>query len=95
LSAAAPVKHGTATAAVVIALATPVFAQLAPLTDAQIDEAITLGKKGDVPIALVGPMLGISKGDFDVFIEGPMGRIAAAAEAAPARSECGAGALGG
>jgi hypothetical protein len=68
--------------AVLIALVAPGVAQVAPLTDEQIDEAIALGKKGDVPIALVGRMLGISKGDFDVFIEGPMGRIAAAAEAA-------------
>jgi hypothetical protein len=57
-----------------------VLAQVPPLTDSQLDEAIALGKTGDVPIALVGRMLGISKGDFDVFVEGPMGRIAAAAE---------------
>lgn len=57
-----------------------VFAQIAPLTDEQIAEAIALGKKGDVPVALAGRFLGISKGDFDVFIEGPEGRIADAAE---------------
>jgi hypothetical protein len=43
---------------------------------------IALGKRGDVPIALVGRIIGVSKGDFDVFVEGPMGRIAAAAEGA-------------
>lgn len=53
---------------------------LPPLTADQISEAIALGSKGDVPIALVGRMLGISKGEFDVFVEGPMGRIAAAAD---------------
>ena len=57
-------------------------AQLAPLSNDQVSEAIALGKKGDVPIALVGRILGISKGDYDVFVEGPMGRIAAAADRA-------------
>lgn len=60
----------------------PLSAQVSPLTEQRIDEAIALGKKGDVPIALVGRMLGISKGDFDVFVEGPVGRIAAAAQRA-------------
>jgi hypothetical protein len=54
----------TITAAVVVALTAPIVAQLAPLADGQIDAAIALGKKGDVPVALVGRMFGISKADF-------------------------------
>ena len=75
-------KRLTVIAAVFVALGTPVLAQLAPLTDAQIEDAIALGKKGHVPGALAGRFLGISKGDFDVVILGPMGRIADAASGA-------------
>jgi len=54
------------------------------LTDQQINEAIELGRKGSVPIVQVGTVLGglVSKGDFRVFIEGPVARIAAAASQA-------------
>jgi hypothetical protein len=48
----------------VVALTAPIVAQPAPLADRQIDAAIALGKKGDMPVALVGRMFGISKGDF-------------------------------
>ncbi len=53
-----------------------------PLTDAQVREAIALGQADKIPIVQVGTFLGVSKGDFNVFIEGPMARIAGAAAAA-------------
>lgn len=68
--------------ALVSIMVPPVAAQLVSLTDEQVDEAIALGKKGDVPIIAVGRDFGVSKGSFDVFIEGPIGRIATAAEQA-------------
>lgn len=49
------------------------------LSDRQIRDAIEMGRAGNVPIVQVGAWLGVSKGDFDVFIEGPIARIAAAA----------------
>ncbi len=55
---------------------------LEPRSDQQIREAIELGRAGKVPIVQVGTFLGVSKGDFKVWIEGPIARIAAAAERA-------------
>ena len=52
-------------------------AQLPALTDQQIEEAIALGKNKSAPVARAEPGR-----DFDVYIEGPIGRIAAAAEKA-------------
>jgi len=52
------------------------------LTEAQIDNAIALGKAGRAPIAMAGRFLGLSKGDVDVFIDGPISRIASAAQQA-------------
>lgn len=57
------------------------------LSDQQIREAIEMGRAGNVPIVQVGTWLGVSKGDFDVFIEGPIARIAAAASRAFRRYE--------
>lgn len=54
-------------------------ATLQPLTEAQVSEAIALGQKGSVPIVQVGRF---SANDLDVFILGPMARIARAAAAA-------------
>jgi hypothetical protein len=45
-----------------------------PLTDEQVAAAVALGKAGMVPVVHVG-----ASRDFDVFITGPVGRIAAAA----------------
>jgi hypothetical protein len=55
---------------------------LEPLTEQQIEQAIELGRSGKVPIVQVGTFLGVSKGDFNVWIEGPIARIAAASERA-------------
>jgi hypothetical protein len=55
---------------------------LEPLSDQQIKEAIELGRSGKVPIVQVGTFLGVTKGGFNVWIEGPIGRIAAASERA-------------
>ncbi len=62
-------------------------APLGELSGQQIREAIELGRTGSVPIVLVGAWLGVSKGDFDVFIEDPIARIAAAASRAFRRYE--------
>ncbi len=59
-------------AAVLLQPAAPV----AELSEQQIRKAIELRKAGNVPIVQVGTWLGVSKGNFDVFIEGPIGRIA-------------------
>lgn len=48
------------------------------VSDTQIAEAIALGKKGIVPIVRVTAFLC----DFDIFIQGPVARIAAAAQKA-------------
>jgi hypothetical protein len=48
------------------------------LTESEVAEAIELGKKGEVPVLRVTTFLG----DFDVFVEGPIARVAAAAMAA-------------
>src|SRR5579862_8935786 len=45
-----------------------------PMTDAQVADAVALGKSGTVPVVHVG-----KSRDFDVFIEGPVTRIAKAA----------------
>jgi hypothetical protein len=52
------------------------------LSDQEIQRAIEMGRARNVPIVQVGTILGISKGDFNVFIEGPIARIAAAASSA-------------
>jgi hypothetical protein len=52
------------------------------LTEQQVNDAIALSKSGTVPTVQVGTFLGMSKGDFDVFIDGPVARIASAAAAA-------------
>lgn len=52
-----------------------------PLTEQQVTDAIALGKGGTIPIVRVSKFLG----DFDVFIEGPVARIAAAAADATKR----------
>jgi len=52
-----------------------------PLTEQQVNDAIALGKAGTVPIVRVSKFLG----DFDIFIEGPVARIAAAAADATKR----------
>ena len=49
------------------------------LSDEQIQQAIEMGRTGKLPVVQVGTILGVSKGDFDVFIEGPIARIAEAA----------------
>ena len=81
LSTAAPITKSILIA-LLVTFCAEAFPQLPGLTDGQIDEAIALGKHGNVVVPLVGRILGISKGDFDVFIEGPMARIALAAEQA-------------
>jgi hypothetical protein len=48
------------------------------LSVTQIEEAIALGKNGKIPVHRVSRFLG----DFDLFIDGPVARIAAAAVAA-------------
>ena len=52
------------------------------LTDQQVQDAIELGRANTVPIVQVATILGVSTGDFDVYIEDPVARIAAAASAA-------------
>jgi hypothetical protein len=52
------------------------------LSDQQVQEAIEIGRTRKVPIVQVGMWLGVSKGDFNVFVEGPLGRVAAAASSA-------------
>jgi hypothetical protein len=52
------------------------------LSDAQVTEAIELGRAGNVPVVHVGTFLGVTQGDFNVFIEGPVARIAAASSKA-------------
>jgi hypothetical protein len=52
------------------------------LSDQEVTDAIELGRAGNVPIPQVGTFLGASKGDFNVYVEGPVGRIAAAASKA-------------
>src|SRR5438552_5839891 len=47
-----------------------------------IRSAIELGRAGKVPIVQVGTFLGVSKGDFNVFVESPVARIAMAASRA-------------
>jgi hypothetical protein len=64
------------TTVILAALQSPTTIQLVPLTDQQIEEAIALGQRGDVPVARARSL------DFDVFVEGPVGRIAAAAQKA-------------
>jgi len=49
------------------------------ISDEQVRNAIEMGRRGDVPIVQVGTILGVSRGDFNVFIEGPIARIAGAA----------------
>jgi hypothetical protein len=59
---------------IVVALTAVLVAQQ-PLTDAQVAAAIALGKSGMAPAVHVG-----TSRDFDVFLRGPIGRIAAVAE---------------
>ena len=44
------------------------------LSDQQIVQAIEMDRAGNVPVVQVGAILGVSKGDFNVFVEGPMAR---------------------
>jgi hypothetical protein len=55
---------------------------LRPLTEQQVSDAIERGRLGDVPLVQVGTFIGVTKGDFNVFFEGPVTRIASAAHTA-------------
>src|SRR3954454_19769714 len=59
---------------IVLAALTAVSVAQQPLTDEQVAAAIALGKSGRAPAVRVG-----ASRDFEVFIKGPIGRIAAIA----------------
>jgi hypothetical protein len=67
------------TAVFFLALSAALVAQQA-LTDSQVSAAIALGKAGTVPVVQVA-----ASRDFEVWITGPVGRIAAAAAKAAKR----------